>query len=210
MKKILIAGAAVAALGFATNASAQSADDWSYEAGALGLGFDSVVPTTLSAGSPMGVARPALSVRYFANEAFGLELMLGYSSMSRSFDGDPAAKYSVFDLSLLGEYRIASSGRATLSAFGGFGLAMESVGVLAADGDLDSEGVTHIGIEVGLRAEVWLYDYFSLFVRGGLTFDPYSAGESDFDTGDDQFAGSDLGFGRGGLLGSAGVTFWFQ
>ena len=205
MNKLFLATAAFATLGLAASASAQ--DDWSDDAGGFGVGVDRAVNGLMGA-----------SFRYNLNNQLGFEGIFGMNSSSRTVEpegGDATTtKSSMMDLSLIVDYRVATSSRAALAGYGGVGFNMISASV---DGPADSEtGYTDMAVELGLRGEVWLYDFFSIYGRFGITYDPYSEGEFDFENGEDASdgfdttSGSDISMFRGDLVGLFGFTFWMQ
>jgi hypothetical protein len=190
-----------------------------------------------------------LGLRYYLTEALGLQLTFGGNLNSASIEPDGGDKVgfrdSRFDISLLGEYRIATSRQATLSGYGGVNVGLvgfrvtgDLTDIVTGDSissdDVNEEIVTSaidLAFEVGIRGEVFLSKHFSVYIRGGLTIDPVSDRESDLcssselngvtegllnggctsrdDTDAAKSSGMDLGIMRGGLLGSAGFSFWF-
>lgn len=206
MKKGIFALIVLAMMAITATASAQD-NDWSDKSGTVGLGVDSAI------GGSTG-----LSVRYFVNEAFGLELIFGGDVTSRKATPNGGTESSTsssrFDISLLAEYNIGVSRQATLSAYGGLGLGLVSSNTEPAPATATVDSYTDISFELGLRGEVWLYKFFSIYARGGVMIDPVSDAEAEFgqaETAADQIdsGGMNLGLFRGQLLGSAGFTFWF-
>jgi hypothetical protein len=203
----------------ATSAFAQDAD-WSDQEGTFGLG----IGRSIADGEGFGFAGTGISARYFITESLAVEGIFGASTSSNKAtpedeEIDPSGdRSSQFDISVLVDYRIASSRQATLNAFGGVGLSMVGTGLInedeqdaAEDGDL-VQGYTDIAFQVGLRGEVWLSNHFSIFGRMGITIDPISDTEAEFGTpADDDVknGGMDLSIMRGDLLGAFGFTFWF-
>lgn len=190
MNKVAFATAAIAAMALTTTASAQS-ENWSDKGGGLSLGVD----------RNFGIGGTGLAVRYFVSDAFGLELLIGgnYTSTSNS-EADTSASQTTLDVGLLGEYRILKSQRANLNAFLGFGINNTSYG-----GDDERDGVMDAAFELGLRGEVWLYQFFSIYTRVGISVD--IDGE---DIAGDDTSNTSIGIFRGDLLGTAGFSFWFK
>lgn len=207
MKKGIFALIVLALTAFTTTASAQD-NDWSDKTGTVGLGVDA----NIDGGT-------GLSIRYFINDAFGLELIVG--GQSNSTRAEPSAggqevksSSSSWDFSLLAEYNIGVSRQATLSAYGGLGLGLVSTSQDPSPAIATVDSYTDISFELGLRGEVWLYKFFSIYARGGVLIDPVSDTEAEFgqaETAADQVdsGGMNLGIFRGQLLGAAGFTFWF-
>lgn len=201
----------------ATSAFAQDAD-WSDQEGTFGLGLG----RNIADGRAGGFSGTGLSARYFLTESLGLEAVFGGSTSSNKStpdEGDPTGtRSSQFDISVLVDYRIATSRQATLNAFGGVGLSLVGSGLInedaqdaAEDGDL-VQGFTDIAFQVGLRGEVWLSNHFSIFGRMGITIDPVSDTEAEFGTpanDDVKNGGMNMSVMRGDLLGAFGFTFWF-
>jgi len=206
MKKLLVAISALCVFGFASTASAQ-AEDWASKAGAFGVGVDGNVD-----------GGTGLSLRYMVAESVGLELMFGgnmNSTKSAPQNGpESTTSSSTIDLSLLGEFRIATSRKATLSAFLGFGFTSNS-GSVSQNNTSVSESYSDIAFELGLRGEIFLYDFFSVFGRVGVTIDPVSDKETETLNGIDDpngqvdNTGMNIGLFRGDVLGNFGFTFWF-
>lgn len=236
MKALKSALVALFVFSLAAPAAAQDIlnEDWLDKGFAFGIGADSNI-----------TGEPGLSLRMFPIEQFGIELIFGGSSMSRSVEGVPTADnpipppktrvgQSTIAFSLIPEFRFLTSNRAALSGYAGVGVQMNraradfpvpgnALAVQKATGSF-----TDIHIEFGLRGEVFLYKYFSIFGRVGVRIDPYSDGEADavgadgtinIDppgtvTPDDptNYGGSDISIfaGNAGLLGQFGFTVWFN
>ena len=209
-------------------------EDWLDKGFAFGIGADSNIS-----------GEPGLSLRLFPIEQFGIELIFGGSSMSRSVENVPTTENplpppktrvgnSTYAFSLIPEFRFLTSNRASLSGYAGIGIQMSraradfpvpgnALAVQKATGSF-----TDIHLEFGLRGEVFLYKYFSIFGRVGIRIDPYSDGEADsvgadgtvnIDppgtvTPDDptNYGGADISIfsGNAGLLGQFGFTVWFN
>ncbi|MFT6629884.1 MAG: hypothetical protein ACJA1R_003167, partial [Flavobacteriales bacterium] len=119
----------IALCGFAAPAAAQEMmnEDWLDKGFAFGIG----------AGSNIG-GGPGLSLRMFPIEQFGIELVFGGSSSSRSVEPIPTAAVPVpgpktrqgtsqIAFSLIPEFRFLTSNRASLSGYVGIGIALNSV-----------------------------------------------------------------------------------
>jgi opacity protein-like surface antigen len=204
MKKFLVMVSTLCVLGLAANASAQD-DRWSSKS--FGVGANHAID-----------GGTALSVRGVINDAFGLEFMLGgdvRSTRNETGVGTTAAAVaktstSAFDLTLLADFRVATSQRAVFSVYGGLGLTLGSEAVTTGGAKVSSSS-TDIAIELGVRGEAWLQSFFSVHARVGVVIDPIS--QSKTGTADDtstKSTGLNLHIFRGDLLGSAGFTFWFM
>jgi hypothetical protein len=211
MNRIFVPALALAATtAFAGTAFADE-DSVSNKEGTFAVGIDSTIARTTG-----------LGLRYYISEAFGLQLTVGGNITSGSTEPDGGDKVgtreSRFDITLLGEYRIATSRQATLAGYGGLNLGLlgeKATGENASDinGDLITSAMD-LSFELGIRGEVFLSKHFSVYMRGGITIDPVSDREADLGTASDAqddavTSGMNLGIMRGGLLGSAGFSFWF-
>lgn len=233
MNRIFVPALALAATtAFAGTAFADE-DSFSNKEGTFAVGVDSTIANSTG-----------LGLRYYITEALGLQLTFGGNLNSASTEPDGGDKFgtrsSRFDISLLGEYRIATSRQATLSGYGGVNVGLvgfrvtgdftdPDTGDSISSDDINEEIVTSaidLSFEAGIRGEVFLSKHFSVYIRGGLTIDPVSDRESDLcslerlnsntrpctlrdDTDAAKSSGMNLGIMRGGLLGSAGFSFWF-
>jgi hypothetical protein len=221
----------IALCGFAAPAAAQEMmnEDWLDKGLAFGIGADS----TIGGG-------PGLSLRLFPIEQFGIELIFGGSSMTRSVERAPQAGdqfppvkvrtgTSQIAFSLIPEFRFLTSNRASLSGYFGIGLLLNRVRTDFPESGTAfkaTDSFADIQFEFGLRGEVFLYRYFSIFGRVGIRVDPYSDGENDFVSDptaltdprqpppiDDPstYGGADISiFNNGDLLGQFGFTVWFN
>ena len=151
-----------------------------------------------------GTAPIGLGVRVFPFEEFGVELAFSMGMRSATAEqsatfvnnqpvaGDPERVGRVRSLSIaiIPEYRFLTSNRAALSAYAGIGITNTKVRVdfqnpVAAQQGFPpsyidvSDSVTSIGFEFGLRGEVFLYKYFSIFGRVGIGIDPASDAEQE-------------------------------
>ena len=211
MNRIFVPALALAATtAFAGTAFADE-DSFSNKEGTFAVGVDSTIANSTG-----------LGLRYYITEALGLQLTFGGNLNSESVEPDGGDKtglqVSRFDISLLGEYRIATSRQATLAGYGGLNLGLigaKATGENASDANEDIiTSAIDLAFEVGIRGEVFLSKHFSVYIRGGLTIDPVSDRENDLGTASDAqddvaSSGMNLGIMRGGLLGSAGFSFWF-
>lgn len=211
MNRIFVPALALAATtAFAGTAFADE-DSFSNKEGTFAVGIDSTIARTTG-----------LGLRYYISEAFGLQLTVGGNITSGSIEPDGGDKVgsreSRFDITLLGEYRIATSRQATLAGYGGLNLGLigeKATGEGADDANEDIiTSAMDLSFELGIRGEVFLSKHFSIYMRGGITIDPVSDREADLGTPSDNqddavTSGMNLGIMRGGLLGSAGFSFWF-
>ena len=212
-------------------------EDWLDKGFAFGIGADSNIS-----------GEPGLSLRMFPIEQFGIELIFGGSSMSRSVENVPTAEnplpppktregLSTYAFSLIPEFRFLTSNRASLSGYAGVGIQINrsrtDVPIADQNGNIISVqkatgSFTDLHLEFGLRGEVFLYKYFSIFGRVGIRIDPYSDGEADALGADGRavinpptepvvddptnYGGADISIfsGNAGLLGQFGFTVWFN
>jgi hypothetical protein len=205
MNKTLFAAASIATFALSTGAFAQDTDTWATKSGAFGIGADRM----------FGSSFPALSLRTFMGDSLGLELQLGADLSSRKVSPDEGdditGSSSAFGIGLGGEFRIAESRKATLAAYLGLGIAMNGSNP-ANDTDDDKFSYMDFAAELGLRGEVFLYEFFSIYGRVGLTVDPEGDKELEGASGDNnnedvKNSGMDIGLG-GDLMGAFGFTFW--
>lgn len=205
MKKFVFALTVLGALCVASSAFAQA--DWADKNGALGVGVDRHIST--DAGMfPMG-----LSLRFYPSETFGAELIVGGSMNSTSTEPDGADKTTTherrIDISLLGEVSVLRSRQAVLSGYAGVGFGLVSQG-----NQDDSYGFTDFAAELGLRGEVWLYEFFSIHGRVGINIDPIGDAEGDgFPYGENDAVtngGMNIGIFNGDPMALFGFTFWFD
>lgn len=178
--------------------------DWADKSGGFGVGAE----TTL--GGTNG-----LNLRYYINNAFGLQLTFGMliSSVTTDVDGDDAdtsTKITGLGFGFYGMYKLAYWQRGSLSAILGLDIQTLGTTVTVGDNDSDSSG-TDILLGLGLMGEVFLSQYFSVFGQVGIRLDfigedevTYSGVEENKDT-----SGIDLTLG-GDLLGAFGFTVWFN
>ena len=163
-----------------TASSAFAADDTSHPGGfAAGVG------------QSIGGA-PGLSLRYFVNEKFGLELV--GSKTANTPDGGKES--GNLDYSIAGEYRLASTNSVTFSGYAGFGLTAKTAE--GEDGDITQT------IGAGVKAEYFFARGFSIF--GGTGLDLVTTTNADGDAVDSStnlFAGPNY-------LGTMGFSVWFK
>lgn len=232
MKKLAFALIA-ASLTLSTSAFAQNTpDDWLDKNMGFGIG----------AGRTLG-SGPGLSLRFFPVEVFGLELVFGGNSSKRSMQDLPTAanptggaeiitRESELAMSLFADFRFLRSNRSALSGY--FGLGMVNSGVRGTYvqnvggtqvGTKITDSFTDLHLSLGLRGEIFLYEFFSVHGRVGIDIDPFADGEADYagspsnipapgtappvDTTD--YGGIDIRiFDGGDLFGSFGFTLWFN
>ncbi len=114
------------------------------------------------------------------------------------------------DISLLGEVSVLRSRQAVLSGYAGIGF-----GLVAQGNQDDSFGYTDFAAELGLRGEVWLYEFFSIHGRVGINIDPIGDMEGDLDQAgaeDDanDRGGMNIGIFNGDPMALFGFTFWMS
>ena len=232
MKKLVFALVVAAFTATAAPSFAQeTTEDWVNKTMAFGLGSG----RTIGGGT-------GLSLRLYPVESFGLEVVFGGSSMKRTVQnqqpqgtGAPAVEYitrsSEIAFSLLADFRFLRSNRSALSAFAGVGIVNDGVrGTYVQTingtqvGQKITDSFTDLYVSLGLRGELFLYKFFSVHGRVGITIDPYADGEGNFagspegipdptvaqiDTTD--YGGVDISiFNQADLFGSMGFTLWFN
>ena len=160
--------------------SAFAADDTSHPGGfAAGVG------------QSIGGA-PGLSLRYFVNEKFGLELV--GSKTGTTPDGGKES--GELDYSIAGEYRLASTNAVTFSGYAGFGQTKATAAGEAAG--------TSQTIGAGVKAEYFFARGFSIF--GGTGLDLVTVTDKD-----DKAASSSTNLFAGpNYLGTMGFSVWFK
>lgn len=204
MNKMIFASAAVATLAVGATGFAQ--ENWSDKGGGFGLGVEQTYG---------GLDGTGISGRYFINNDFGINFMLGadYNSFSA---GDNSGSTMRFDFGIGAEYRILKSQRANLNAYGAIGLNYYSVdledfgpGAGADDAlgkcSVDEDSCLDLAFGLGLRGEVWLTNFFSLHGKVGINIDYDGEGVVG-----EEASRLQLSVFRGDLLGSFGFTFWFK
>lgn len=210
MNKLFIAIATIAMLSIATTASAQDTND----AGGFGFGVDRVV----YAGPGGFAALPGVSFRYNLNNLLVFEGIFGMNNNSFTIDPDEGDSYTVkngvMNLSLIVDYRLTpGASTAMASAYGGIGINQWNTSNDLGEGY--SVSYMDLGLEIGLRGEVWLSDLFSIHGRFGFAYDGANDGEHQFNENNENatdnmtYKGTSIAF-RGDLLGSMGFTFWMQ
>ncbi|MBU6159686.1 MAG: hypothetical protein KGO50_01085, partial [Myxococcales bacterium] len=182
MNRIFVPALALAATtAFAGTAFADE-DAFSNKEGTFAVGVDSTIANSTG-----------LGLRYYITEALGLQLTFGGNLNSESTEPDGGDKTGLqasrFDISLLGEYRIATSRQATLAGYGGLNLGLIGAKATGENADDANEDIItsamDLAFEVGIRGEVFLSKHFSVYIRGGLTIDPVSDRENDLGTPSD-------------------------
>jgi opacity protein-like surface antigen len=209
MKKFL--GLAVVFVALALIPTTAFAKD---KTGGFGVGYDN------SLGGVGGV-----SVRYQVAKNFGIQAILGFEQQSfeqKDDNGETTNSISnrVLQASLRGDVGIAFTKKTNLSVI--FGLDIFNASYTddpTADGaDEIDESTTRFAFEVGLKAEYFFTNYFSVHGDVGLAFalinnvnetrigpvDPRSA------VGAADASGFVLNFGQGDVFGAFGFTFWFN
>lgn len=205
MKKFIFVLTVLGALLVASSAFAQA--DWADKNGTLGVGVDRHISTDGSA-LPVG-----LGLRFYPSETFGAELIVGGSMNSTSSEPDGGDKVTAssrrIDISLLGEVSVLRSRQAVLSGYAGIGF-----GLISQGNQDDSFGYTDFAAELGLRGEVWLYEFFSIHGRVGINIDPIGDKEGDgFPYGENDAVtngGMNIGIFNGDPMALFGFTFWMS
>lgn len=205
MKKSIFVLTVLGALLVASSAFAQA--DWADKNGTLGVGVDRHISTDGGA-LPVG-----LGLRFYPSETFGAELIVGGSMNSTSSEPDGGDKVTTnsrrIDISLLGEVSVLRSRQAVLSGYAGIGF-----GLVAQGNQDDSFGYTDFAAELGLRGEVWLYEFFSIHGRVGINIDPIGDKEGDgFPYGENDAVtngGMNIGIFNGDPMALFGFTFWMS
>lgn len=236
MKKFALGILTLAFVATSANASAQTMnEDWLDKNMGFGVGAGSgIVQNGMNTG---------LSLRFFPVEAFGLELVVGGGRDRRSVT-TPAqsatqpetttfTRTSHFDLSLIADYRFLRSNRAALSGYFGLGISIAGAGQSFQSNTFPGQFVdgsasqADVAFELGIRGEVFLYKYFSIFGRIGINMNPHTKNElplggyppvddpqtppqpeSPFDPSVGGMRVS--AFDQGNLLGMFGFTVWFN
>jgi len=186
VKKLALATVLAASAALASPAAANENEDWLDKANAFGIG------SGLTLGSGAG-----LSLRFYPQEMFGLELVLGGNSSRTTAENVPSEgnpfpiklvqRESEIAVSLLADFRFLLNNRSALSAFAGLGLVNYGVrdtrpqafaGQVVATKVTDS--FTDIVFGLGLRGEVFLYKFFSVHGRVGIELNPYGDADTEF------------------------------
>ncbi len=207
MKKFIFVLTVLGALLVASSAFAQA--DWADKNGTLGVGVDRHISTDGSA-LPVG-----LGLRFYPSETFGAELIVGGSMTSTTTEpsagGDKVTQSNRrIDISLLGEVSVLRSRQAVLSGYAGIGFGLVGSGTDPGD----SVSYTDFAAELGLRGEVWLYEFFSIHGRVGINIDPIGDKEGDgFPYGENDAVtngGMNIGIFNGDPMALFGFTFWMS
>lgn len=231
MKKLTFVFAALAVALTASSVSAQDTrEDWLDKGFAFGLG----VGNNVVRGHDWSTA--GLSLRMYPIEVFGLELVLsgGRDKVSVTTPAQPPAtpetknfvRTSHFDMSLLGDFRFLRSNRSALSAYAGFGLAMIGAAqtfpstVVPNAVVTGKDSVVDFAVELGLRGEIFLYEFFSVNGRVGININPHTDNEEPNPTHpetpevENPFApetgGANVSVFDGDVFGHFGFTLWFN
>lgn len=208
---------------------AQDREDWLDKGFGFGIGAGHGVVQNGTTG---------LSVRMFPAETFGLELVLGGGRDKRSVTTpamsptQPETKRfrrdSHFDVSLFGDFRFLRSNRSALSAYVGLGIsaigAAETFDSTIVPGAVvtGKDSVIDFAMELGLRGEIFLYEFFSVHGRIGINMNPHTNNETPVPTNPElgtptanpfapDVGGMDVSiFDTSNLLGMFGFTVWFN
>lgn len=203
LKTVMIA-LALTALSVPALAQDMTNEDWLNKGFTVGIGAGPGIGSTFGLTCPDGATCPTgqptgLSVRVFPIETFGVELVFGMNVTSLSREVSPSQfnqfgeaksvnRLRELSIAILPEFRFLTSNRAALSGYAGIGITNTKIRT-----DLPSpfqpggqtvltevtDSVTSIGFEFGLRGEVFLYKYFSIFGRVGISIDPASDAEQE-------------------------------
>lgn len=204
MKNLLATTAAAATFLVCSSGFAQ--DNWANKVGSIGIGVDRLVTNGTG-----------ISLRLFPAELVGLEVGFGSdiaATRDRNDEADVDIRRSERDIGmhLIGEFRMVTSNQATLSAIAGVGFTTHGRSTMVGN-EKTVDGYNDIAFELGLRGEVYLYKFFSIFGRVGLTIDPVGDGQREFFGADSEdvatkTTGMNVDILRGDLLGAFGFTFW--
>lgn len=212
MKRVLstlIAGLLATALLTSTAWSQEGTmPDWADKSGGFGVGAE----TTLG-----GVN--GLNLRYYINNAFGLQLVFGMFMHNETVDvdggDDTTSKQTGLGFGFYGMYKLAYWQRGHLSGILGLDIATYSQTTSVGDNDDESSG-TDILLGLGLMGEVFLSQYFSVFGQVGLRLDFIGEDEVECSSTygcsymeNKDTSGIDIRL-SGDLLGHFGFTVWFK
>lgn len=212
MKKLaLIAALALGFVAFAPQA-AQAKD----MAGRFGVGADSTLGWNAAAVSvptspddsvdatTVSVPNTGLSAVFYITKMFGLQLIIGSTVTTVSYDGDADALSHSTGVGVRGLIPIAFTNEVNLGAVVGFSGVFTSVEFTAGDVTVESSR-NFISFDIGMRPEWFVTDHFSLHTQVGISIallNEDHVGENGSGIGFDIFGSPDL-------LGEAGFTFWF-
>jgi hypothetical protein len=165
--------------------------------------------TSHPGGFAAGVAQsiggaPGLSLRYFVNEKFGLELV--GSKTANTPDGGKES--GALDYSIAAEYRLASTNAVTFSGYAGFGRTAET--------DEGEDGNITQTIGAGVKAEYFFARGFSIFGGTGIDLVTVETAKGDkVSSSTNIFSGpsigtSDVKFPLPEILGTMGFSVWFK
>lgn len=208
MKKFALVAALAIGIVAATGApqEAQAKD----MAGRFGVGADSTLGWNVTGGigsngaELAGVGNKGLSVVYYITKMFGLQLILGSTVATVSFDGDKDTLAHRTGVGFRALVPIAFTNEVNLTGVVGFSGVFQSTEVTVGDSSNDNS-VNFISFDLGLRPEWFITDHFSIHTQVGISI----ALINEDHVGD---TGSGVGFdifGNADLLGDAGFTFWF-
>ena len=175
-------------------------ENWANKNGTVGLG------AAQSLGGQSGA-----QLRYFFSKDVGLMVNLGIWQSNGSIEPKGGkstdTKDSRNNLGLWGEYKLLKGGKSALAGVAGLDYTMykQDYGTSISYSDM--------AIGLGLKGECFLVDHFSIYSQLGLTVNPWGDAEiymSGADPDDyDSVKGNTITL-NGGVLGSAGFTYWFD
>jgi len=150
-----------------------------------------------------------LTIRYWASRSVGIEL-LGGVAVTGINEGDETRSGVAGGMQLL--YVLREIGRTNLLA--GLRGVVGFRGARSVESGERTDSLLHFAVEVPLTIEHSLSDAFSIQLSAGfvLSFVPDDGPVLDggpLFLGMDDDPGTNFGFGSGGLLGSAGFSFYF-
>ncbi len=171
--------------------------------GAFGIGYDN---------SLAGV--DGVSARFQIAKNFGIQAIVGFEQGSLDV-GDNNTSNRTMELAIRGDVGIAFTKKTNLSVVFGIDVFNGSTDFDPDDADMSTSN-TRLAFEVGLRAEYFFTNFFSINTEVGLAFATASraadaqgffANSAD---DEDDTSGYYLAFGQGDVFGAAGFTFWFN
>lgn len=180
--------------------------NWANKNGVVGLG----------AGQTLG-GNTGAQVRYFFSKDVGVLATLSTQRANGSTEPKGGkstdTKDNYLDLGLYGEYKLLKGAKSSFGAVAGLDL-------ISVSWDYGtSESYSDMIFGLGLKGECFLVDRFSIYSQLGLSVDPWGDAEAWGDAEDyemdstpddfDSIKGNTITVG-GGLLGSAGFTYWFD
>ncbi|MEM9073706.1 MAG: hypothetical protein AAGE52_34770 [Myxococcota bacterium] len=142
-------------------------------------------------------AIPGLSAVYQVSDRFGIQALFGVGFAKEE---EPDNKAVVWNTGVRGIVNLGLSESVNL----GFALGLGVSGIRTNPEGADSTSAIWVGLELALRPEWFVTDWFSFHTQVGIGI----AILDDELGGSDGSVGVDL-FGSANLLGNAGFTFWF-